>query len=66
MSQNNPIEQLETRCAKVGTNISELCREAGIDRNKVQRWKTQLPGAIKELGKLQDLLDRKETEYSVR
>lgn len=31
---------LKIKCAERGTNLTQLCKEAGVDRSVPQRWKT--------------------------
>ncbi len=56
----NIARSLEVECAKAGTNLTEVCKLAGIQRSTVQRWKEKEPKTIREVrGILEAIEERK-------
>lgn len=54
------ITALKTRCAAAGTNITEICREAGVSRSVIERWKTKPPKSLSILNALEGALAKHE------
>jgi transcriptional regulator with XRE-family HTH domain len=52
-------QSLKEQCEEVGISMSRLCREAGVDRGTIERWKHKDPNTIEILNALKDVLDRK-------
>lgn len=48
----NLSTSLEVECAKAGTNFTEVCKEAGVNRSTLQRWKSQEPKTFIEIRKI--------------
>jgi hypothetical protein len=48
----NLSTSLEVECAKAGTNFTEVCKDAGINRSTVQRWKDKEPKTFIEIRKI--------------
>lgn len=42
----NPVELLKVKAAEAGTNLTEVCRNAGVDRSMIERWKKNVPKAL--------------------
>ncbi len=47
------IKSLKARCAAAGTNITEVCREAGVSRSTIERWKQKPPKSLQILNSLE-------------
>jgi predicted transcriptional regulator len=45
-------KSLQILCAQAGTNLSEACRRAGVNRNTVDHWQRREPKQFKTLRKL--------------
>ena len=62
----NIVQSLKVRCTEAGTNISEVCRRAGVARSTVDRWEDKLPNTFRILQKLeqanQEIATEKQTE----
>lgn len=43
---NRRVKQLSERAKAAGTNVSELCRIAGISRTTPERWNKRVPKSI--------------------
>ncbi len=52
------ISELKTACKEAGTNLTELCREAGVDRSVVERWKNKPPKSFETLIRLNAALSK--------
>lgn len=48
----NIFSSLETACRESGTNLTKMCRAAGVNRSTVQRWKEKEPNTIRLYRKL--------------
>ena len=47
------LDKLEEDAKSVGSNLTELCREAGISRTTPDRWKAQAPITVRHIANLQ-------------
>jgi len=47
------IRSLKIRCAAAGTNITEVCREAGVSRSTIERWKVKPPKSLQLLNAIE-------------
>lgn len=59
-------QDIKTKCENLGVSISHVCREAGVDRSILERWKNEEPKTLKTLNAINDTLegianDKKET-----
>lgn len=45
----NILTSLKVKCVEAGTNLTEVCRRAGIHRSVVDRWERELPKSFKTL-----------------
>lgn len=43
----NIFEQLEKQCKEAGTNLTKVCRAAGVSRTVPVRWKVKEPKTIR-------------------
>lgn len=43
---NRRVEQLKERAKAAGTNITQLCRLAGVSRTTPERWEKRVPKSI--------------------
>lgn len=55
----NTFESLKAACEEAGTNLSEVCREAGVDRSTLEHWKREEPKTIVSIRKLLKAIDKK-------
>jgi transcriptional regulator with XRE-family HTH domain len=49
---------LKSECEAAGISLSQLCREADVDRSVVERWKEKDPKSIQTLNTLREALER--------
>ena len=56
---NDALSQLEADAKAAGSNLTEVCREAGVSRTTPDRWKEKPPATIVTLKKLQDVVAEK-------
>lgn len=54
------VPSLKAACEKAGTNLTVVCKEAGVSRSTVERWKTDEPKTVKELRKLLKVINKHE------
>lgn len=54
----NLLTSLKVKCVEADTNLTEVCRRAGIARSTVDRWERKLPKSFELLQKLNDTVDR--------
>lgn len=52
----NLATSLEVECAKAGTNLTEVCNDAGVNRSTVQRWKNAEPKTYIEIRKIKEAI----------
>jgi hypothetical protein len=57
MIETNIFKELEEKCKAANTTITELCREAGLDRTVIQKWKKKTPKSIEMLKKMEFALE---------
>lgn len=53
----NIVTTLKAKAAAAGTNLTAICRDAGIPRQTVERWKSE-PKTIKLLRKLEAEIEK--------
>lgn len=53
---------LETACVRAGTNMTEVCRIAGVHRSTVQRWQEKEPKTFVEIRKIMQAIGEKEKQ----
>lgn len=61
----NIVATLKAKAAAAGTNLTEICRRAGVPRQTVERWKEE-PKTIKLLRKLEDELTKAQVEHKAK
>lgn len=49
----NIYAKLVAKCEEAGTDITKVCRDAGVDRSIVERWKDKDPKTIVILAQLE-------------
>lgn len=52
----NIVDTLKAKAAAAGTNLTAICREAGVPRQTIERWKEE-PKTIRLLRKLEAAID---------
>ena len=66
MDQQDIIETIEGRAAKLGLSINEVCQQAGVHPTTFSRWKKSdknpqpIGATLKSLSAITDALDRLE------
>lgn len=50
------VQSLKIECVKAGTNLTEVCRRAGVHRTTVERWEKKLPKSFTALQALQNAI----------
>lgn len=59
-NQNESTFDYLTRiCEEAGTNLTEACREADIDRSTVERWKEKEPKTVEIISQLEAVIAEK-------
>lgn len=43
------VKSLQILCAQAGTNITEVCKRAGVNRNTVDQWRKKEPKQFQTL-----------------
>jgi len=56
----NVIISLEVRCVKSGINLTQLCEQAGVDRDLIGRWQKEEPKSLQILRKLSEAMAKVE------
>ena len=54
---NNIFKSLRDACTQAGTNLTEACKVAGVERSTVERWKTNEPATIKNIRKVEAAIE---------
>lgn len=55
-------KHLRVRCAQVGTDLTKLCRMAGVNRSALDKWSEKEPKTLITLKRLQAALDLMEEQ----
>lgn len=55
---------LKAECDAAGIPLGTVCREAGIDRSLMERWKKKDPKTIEVLNSLRDALERLKSKHN--
>lgn len=55
--EETSYKYIEEVCRKIGISISELCRRADVSRHLLKDWKNGDPKSIKELKKVNAVLE---------
>lgn len=58
------LADLERDAKAAGSNMTEVCREAGISRTTPDRWKTSPPKTVALVAKLQQIVAEKAVKES--
>lgn len=53
------FEKLQKDCEDAGTNLTEVCREAKLNRSSIEKWKKEVPLSIDILNKLNAVIAEK-------
>lgn len=60
----NLATSLELECTRAGTNFTEICKDAGVHRSTVQRWKDQEPKTFLEIRKIMQAIHARRQKAS--
>lgn len=55
---------LKSECDAAGIQLGTVCREAGIDRSIMERWKKKDPKTIQVVNALRDALERLKSNHN--
>ena len=66
MIETNIFKELEEKCKEAGTTITELCREAELDRTVIQKWKKKTPKSIEMLKKMEFALETIKNKHTAK
>jgi precorrin-6x reductase len=58
----NIVTTLKAKAAAAGTNLTAICKKAGVPRQTVERWKNEEPKTIQLLRKLESAIEQVATE----
>lgn len=50
------ITSLKIRCVRARTNITQLCKDAGVNRQLISKWEKEEPKTLRILRKLDEAL----------
>ena len=64
IKDENVYKSLQKAAIELDTNIADIARGAGVDRSHIQYWKDGTPGAICNLIKMQNEINRRVSEKS--
>jgi hypothetical protein len=65
MDHSKIYESLEALCAEHNTNLTEACRNAGINRSIPERWKESNPKTLNILAALIQSIKEPDTQKKV-
>lgn len=57
MDQNNIVMQLRSEAALAGTNLTTICRKAGVTRQTLINWEKKEPTSLQILRRLQTAIE---------
>lgn len=52
------IDALETKAHKVGLNLTEVCRQAGVSRATPDRWRRETPKTIALVTSMEEIVEK--------
>ncbi len=58
----NLVNDLKAMCALAGTNLTEVCRDAGVSRGKIERWKKDTPRAVSDYLKILEAIENRKRQ----
>ena len=56
----NIVKSLKIRCVRSGTNLTQVCAEAGVNRQLLTKWEKEEPKTFRILRKLEAVLEKHE------
>ena len=54
----NTFFSLKQKCAEAGTNLTEVCKIAGVNRSMLSRWRQREPKTLEIIGKLEAAIEK--------
>lgn len=51
-------KSLNTLCEEAGTTLTEVCRQAKVDRSTVERWKVKSPKTLVIIGEMIKVIEK--------
>jgi hypothetical protein len=64
-SKNKVFTEICDRCKKLGVSVSEVCLNARVDRNNFQRWKVKTPNPVEVYVRLNEELNKLESDVKL-
>jgi transposase-like protein len=58
---NNIVQSLKIKCAEAGTNLTHVCRQAGVNRSTIEKWKREEPTSLQIIRKLEKAIEEIKT-----
>lgn len=55
---------LKAECEQAGLQLGTVCREAGVDRSLMERWKKKDPKTIEVLNSLREAIERLKSKHN--
>lgn len=65
MDYSNIYQSLQDLCTAAGTNITQICRDADVNRSILQSWKNENPKTLQILARLLAAIDAKKGEKEI-
>jgi len=62
---SNIYGSLKAMCEEAGTDLTQVCREAGIDRSIPERWKDKNPKTLEIVVKLIQAIENKDKKVII-
>lgn len=53
----NIFDFLEAKCKAAGTNLTQVCRQANVERSGLERWKKENPKTLNTVAELIKVID---------
>lgn len=60
--KTNIVHTLKARCAAIGTNITQMCKNAHVPRQTIERWKVKEPKTIQLLRRVEEAIEKEAKE----
>lgn len=58
----NIVKSLKIKAATVGSNLTQICNDAGVPRQTIERWKNVEPKTIRILRKLENAIEKRRAQ----
>ncbi len=65
MNYENIYQSLQDLCTEAGTNITQICRDADVNRSILQSWKNENPKTLQILARLLAAIEAKKGQKEI-